>query len=376
MNIEEVARRIENPNLMSVQDADAIQQLIDRYPYAQTFPLLLLTALGRNGDLRFDDELNKYAYRIADRMRLYELVHTTQEFTGECNIIEDEKTEEQAPLIVEENKIPISAEVLKSEEPTSSTVEEEGLVEIDSPVFDEKIEIESPSEIEKLEQEPTIRENVVREDFETADQSNDQLNVEVKIEQEAEKNVFDSINHLEVKISEIVSNHDHDADNFTSEALAQSFHLTLSDETPNEEPGITLQEKVEVVPVSTSELRSFSEWLNSPTSAKITDEKSALKPAQDIIDRFIEEEPKITRLKNSSEEEVPKKTPFFNPLEKAKKSIEENELPISETLAKIFAAQGHYPKAIEVYKELSLLIPEKKIFFANQIEKLEQKSNR
>ena len=50
-------------------------------------------------------------------------------------------------------------------------------------------------------------------------------------------------------------------------------------------------------------------------------------------------------------------------------------MPVSETLAKIFEAQGNYPKAIFTYEQLILRIPEKKTFFANQIEKIKQKLN-
>ena len=48
-------------------------------------------------------------------------------------------------------------------------------------------------------------------------------------------------------------------------------------------------------------------------------------------------------------------------------------MPVSETLAKIFAVQGNYPKAIFAYEQLILLIPEKKAFFASQIQELKKK---
>ena len=55
--------------------------------------------------------------------------------------------------------------------------------------------------------------------------------------------------------------------------------------------------------------------------------------------------------------------------------MDENSLPVSETLAKIFAAQGNFPKAIYAYEQLIVIYPEKKIFFANQIEELTKKIN-
>ncbi|MBB78265.1 MAG: hypothetical protein CL844_04615 [Crocinitomicaceae bacterium] len=71
----------------------------------------------------------------------------------------------------------------------------------------------------------------------------------------------------------------------------------------------------------------------------------------------------------------PKKA-FFSPLKQAKESLNEDNIPVSETLAKIYAMQGNFPQAIKAYKELSLKNPEKKIFFANLIEELTNKLNK
>ena len=68
----------------------------------------------------------------------------------------------------------------------------------------------------------------------------------------------------------------------------------------------------------------------------------------------------------------PKKE-FYSASKKAKESLLENNLPISETLAKIHAAQGNLEKAIQIYKQLQLLFPEKKTFFARQIKNLRSK---
>jgi cytochrome c-type biogenesis protein CcmH/NrfG len=45
---------------------------------------------------------------------------------------------------------------------------------------------------------------------------------------------------------------------------------------------------------------------------------------------------------------------------------------VSETLAKVYAAQGNVSKAISTYEKLSLLHPEKSTYFAGRIEKLKQ----
>ena len=95
--------------------------------------------------------------------------------------------------------------------------------------------------------------------------------------------------------------------------------------------------------------KSFNDWLRQ--GEKNTD-------AQAKKEYLTFEKPKIN---------------FFNPQSSAKKSITKNNLPVSETLAKVFESQGNYPLAISTYEQLILIFPEKKIFFADQIEKIKSK---
>jgi hypothetical protein len=54
----------------------------------------------------------------------------------------------------------------------------------------------------------------------------------------------------------------------------------------------------------------------------------------------------------------------------AERSIQENTMPVSETYAKLLVQQNQIDKAIEVYKRLILIFPEKSAFFAAEIEYL------
>jgi len=84
-----------------------------------------------------------------------------------------------------------------------------------------------------------------------------------------------------------------------------------------------------------------------------------------IIEKFIKEDPQIK----------PPAADKINLENKARKSAEDNSGFVSETLAKIYTEQGLYHKALDTYKKLSLKYPEKSLYFANLIEKLNQKLN-
>ncbi len=89
-----------------------------------------------------------------------------------------------------------------------------------------------------------------------------------------------------------------------------------------------------------------------------------LKKKEDvIIEKFIKEEPQIK----------PPQANKLNTENKARKSSEDNFELVTETLAKIYTDQMLYHKAIEIYKKLSLKFPDKKLYFAGQIQDLEKK---
>ena len=116
-----------------------------------------------------------------------------------------------------------------------------------------------------------------------------------------------------------------------------------------------------------NETHSFSEWLQLAKIAPIVREEaekqismsSELEKKFDLIEKFIELNPKISQVKDITS----------IPINIAKS----NETPSSimtETLAQIYLEQKKYTKAIQAYEILILKYPEKSSFFADRIKNI------
>jgi hypothetical protein len=102
---------------------------------------------------------------------------------------------------------------------------------------------------------------------------------------------------------------------------------------------------------------SFTEWIEGEKRS------STLTSKNELIDKFIQENPQISRLSEQT---------FYSPIEKGKESISEETILYTETLASIFAQQGNKSKAIKAYRYLMLKNPQKSVYFADLIKKLEE----
>ena len=107
---------------------------------------------------------------------------------------------------------------------------------------------------------------------------------------------------------------------------------------------------------------SFNEWLKLPSS-EVKDSSIELEQKYQIIDDFLEKNPKIKPIKKFEPQEtyIPKQTDFSDLM--------------TETLAQIYIEQKQYEKAIKAYKILSLKYPEKNSLFAKQIKEIENLKN-
>jgi hypothetical protein len=90
------------------------------------------------------------------------------------------------------------------------------------------------------------------------------------------------------------------------------------------------------------------------------------KHEEDLIIRFIREEPRI----------VPRDGDFAESVRIAARSNEPALDLVTETLANIYLQQGDKNKAIKIFEQLSLTIPEKRSYFAARIAEVRNEANK
>lgn len=340
LNLPEIAARISQPEISTVQDVEDLRALCDTYPYSQVFPLLYLKTLSQTNDIRLDQEVQRFAYCISDRNALYQLLHESDTVA--------EHSEQPFVAADEPQDVLLEAPSVTHIPPVSDSPAEPDVTEAHSDVHvesEELAETHSDASPAMKTEEPETNEKTDTFDQELTAQT---LSAAYSIELEEKK-------RLEEERQRLI------------EALKaeQKDPVEIQEPTPSDFQ----------TPVSIDTKRSFSSWLRSNANAEEQDEPMDKPSVDSLIDRFIATEPKISPPEEKLFESRTEKKDFFSPTKKAKESLDEGQLPVSETLAKIFAAQGNYPKAIYAYEQLMLIIPEKKIFFANQIKELQKKIN-
>ena len=153
-----------------------------------------------------------------------------------------------------------------------------------------------------------------------------------------------------------------------SKTLVQEENISTTEEAANSdkpEPKAEIEKVSEVVkPTSNSNVTSFistwKSWLKIDCSEIVTPSEQDKKAA--IIDKFIENNPKISPIKEDVDFIVKEKSNDISHL-------------MTETLAQLYVEQKLYTKAIQAYKILQEKHPEKTEEFEERIEEIKKSRN-
>jgi tetratricopeptide (TPR) repeat protein len=190
------------------------------------------------------------------------------------------------------------------------------------------------------------------------------------------------INEIDVDATELIFKEEKIGSRENS--LEQSILTSIKEASPSEDtnPDSSIEEKLNIgkpLVFSLTEKYSFEEWLQLSKIHPIVRENTAPKEEKtssidpkkqkklELIDKFIEANPKIPPIKKDTE-------PRF----KLESSSENSPYLMTETLARVYLEQNKYDKAIQAYEILILKYPEKSSFFANRISdiKILQQNNK
>lgn len=297
MNLTEFTSLLSNPNAVSERQVFALEKIVEEFPYFQSARALRLKGLYNQDSFKYNGELKVTAAHTTDRSVLFEFI-TSENFMAINKAFFEEKEARINEIKVNE------IEILRPE-----------------------IEIEEPmAKIDPLEQSmlASIREAAASQP------------------QREEDNILKT----------------------------QQEELKTEIEIPAE----TIEEKLEIgkpLDFSKEEKHSFQEWLQLSSFKPIEREEitaATEKPEEiseidqekkkklEIIDKFIEANPKISPVKNTSPISLV-----------SERNSQDNSYLMTETLAKVYLEQKKYQKAIQAYEILILKYPEKSHFFADRI---------
>ncbi len=389
MNREEFISYIKKPASLDKSSLIEINELLEEFPYFQSGHLLFLKNLHKLDHIRFGGQLKKSAAFVANREILYRLLFDYNEPQIDTSVDKNTISQEsQEPPIQEEAALKDPEILYKEKQEAKDEIDTKKVDE--EPVPDAIVEEISKTE-ETLEptDEPRSKEDLaaelkkrlqeikesgkkeIEQEFKTSEDNTDD------ILQLSDEQIVDDTEQIKSSKQVIAKENPVTSDLLDLESEVNSSSTQdLPPESPNnnqEKTEDNTSEKKNLnSEIISTETHSFSSWLNLLNTSEPTESieltRNTESPNQrqlEIIDKFIEDNPRITPAQEKSKKAV----------DIADKSVEENEGLFTETLARIYVKQGYYSKSLFIYKKLSLKFPEKSSYFAAQIKKIEDRIN-
>ncbi|HET6991395.1 MAG TPA: hypothetical protein VFJ43_08735 [Bacteroidia bacterium] len=424
MNTQQLIGWMKDPGTLGKEASAQLDTLTQTFPFFQTAHLLYIKSLHNENSFLYNNQLKVAAAYSTNRKVLYELITKKEAAGKKAAVVVEEVKNEKENLIEKSVSIEKTTadkeEIIQPEFPKKRftkdedewesgmmrqlqllhhwktspaeilakrieeiNAEKEAAAKKAAAVVEEiqetKVEEKTPSAADEINTllyvlvEPGEAEDIsdTEEEVVTATEQEENENWEVKVletetpEVPAEKN--ENIQVPQDTLSQEI----------IREAITSSIELEVDDTLPSiEELGHKKEladrkpEPVKFVePVKDekpAEELTFTSWLKQVSKEPVSEEKIEKQPIKsDLVDKFIQEQPRIQQNPQA-------KSSFFNPVNMAKKSVQDSDEFITETLAKIYVKQGNISKAIRAYQKLSLKFPEKSAYFAALIEELKR----
>jgi hypothetical protein len=379
MNRNDFTGFISGNRFAGESDIPGVKELITLYPWFHSAHLVLLKALKDASDVRFDSQLHESAMYVADRSVLYNYLYLSSAVADSTAGTIDENatqiavTTEKESERSEENKSvpaePVSmtetepavavtpyTEEIKREEARGITAEAAEEKHAASPLKEASSEQTKAAETTRPLSEPKKESPVVQTDFAT--RSREELISEIEqrlhelaaatttiITEKPEETHIESVPEQPEEHNDVLEIESVEAPSAVENIEPAEFVDPAGDDLLELEGDNTETDDNEYI-IDVNALKKETPEIPSPT---------------DLIDRFIELNPRLTRMEPPKDETI---------VDLSTDSVEIKSTFITETLAKIYISQGYYSKAINIYEKLALQYPEKSAYFASRIEKI------
>ena len=352
---------IDNQNILSDFSLNNIEELLNEYPYFQTARTLHLINLYNISDIKFENFLKYNAVFIPDRKLLFQKIHFENTNTA-SNTFSNKEDEANSPKIDILELINEAKGNRESSEINSDTVTEisaiednpENIISVEIATIEETIVEEKLTQETSNEQEESLAEKIIRQINEAKEngKSSDSIFDSVKeisaIEENPENIIPVEITTIEETIVEEKLIEETNIEQ--EESLADRIIRQINEAKENGESSDSIFNAV----------KEISETGDTPEK-KIVIIENEKQEKENLIDKFIKEEPRIIADRNY--------------VSKKKKVEESSNNIFSEKLAEIYVKQKLYDKAIEIYHKLNLKNSEKSVYFAEKIKKVEELKN-